>query len=295
VRFNFSKAVNEPDIFEQLDSLKNLVAQFGTNPSDANGVPPIGAETARAYEGGVDQSLLGQKLLVKATFFHNEYTGQVEFVGTAALSSGVPFPISSTEVTAINNSFLGGAYVNTLAFRALGTELEVEYRPLSNLFIRGGYTYLDAVTQQSYASSTLAPTINPTIPGVLIGSTSPLKGARPFRRAPHTGYVSIAYAMKKWSLGMTSAMVSRSDDSTFLGGAAFQGASTNADNSLLLPNRNLDYGYVKLDANATYQFNPRVSVFGQFDNLLNNQHIGPIGFPSAPASFRMGVKVRFGL
>lgn len=295
VRFNFSKAVQDADMFAQLDSLKSIVAQFGTNPADANSIPPIGPQTTRTYEGGVDQSILGQKLLVKATLFHNEYTGQVEFVGVDALSTGVPFPISTSELIALNNSFIGGAYVNTLSYRAIGSELEVEYKPLTNLFIRGGYTYLDAVTQNSYASSTLAPTTNPNIPGVLIGSTSPLKGARPFRRPPHTGYIAINYAEKKWMVGMTSAMVSRSDDSTFLGGSAFQGPTTNADDSLLLPNRNLDFGYVKLDANVTYQFRPRVAFFGQFDNLLNNQHIGPIGYPALPASFRLGMKVRFGL
>jgi iron complex outermembrane receptor protein/vitamin B12 transporter len=294
VRFNFSKAVQDADIFSQLDSLKSIVAQFDPNPADANKVPPVGPQTTRTYEGGVDQSLLGQKLLVKATFFHNEYTGQVEFVGVNALS-GAPFNIPSNEVLALQNSFIGGAYVNTLAYRALGSELEVEYKPLSNLFIRGGYTYLDAVTQQSYASSTLAPTFNPTIPGVAIGATSPLKGARPFRRAPHTGYFSITYAEKKWVVGLTSAMVSRSDDSTFLGSSAYRGATNNADNSLLLPNRNLDFGYLKLDANATYQFNTKLTFFGQVDNLMNNQHIGPIGYPSLPANFRLGVKVRFGL
>ncbi len=250
------------------------------------------AQTTRDYEGGIDQGFFAQKLLVKATFFHNEYTNQLEFVSSSALA-GAPFNFPAQVINDLNN-FFAGAYVNTLAYRALGSELEVEYKPLNNLFIRGGYTYVDAVTQHSFASSTLFPTTNPNFPGVPIGSTTPLIGARPFRRPPHTGYVSIAYAMKKWSLGMTSAMVSRSDDSTFLGGAGLQGSSTVADNSLLLPNRNLDFGYVKLDANATYQFNPRVSVFGQFDNLLNNQHMGPIGFPSMPASFRLGVKVRFG-
>ena len=29
-------------------------------------------------------------------------------------------------------------------------------------------------------------------------------------------------------------------------------------------------------------------------NLLNNQHIGPIGYPSLPLTFRAGLKVRIG-
>ena len=84
-------------------------------------------------------------------------------------------------------------------------------------------------------------------------------------------------------------MASRSDDSTFLDYADLAGT-----NSMLLPNRNLDYGYAKLDANLTYAVRPRVRLFTQLDNLLNQQHIGPIGFPSLPFTVRAGLKVRIG-
>ena len=63
---------------------------------------------------------------------------------------------------------------------------------------------------------------------------------------------------------------------------------------MLLPNRDLDYGYVKLDLGGTYQLVRSVAVFAQLDNLLNNQHIGPIGYPGLPLTFRAGMKFRFG-
>ena len=63
---------------------------------------------------------------------------------------------------------------------------------------------------------------------------------------------------------------------------------------MLLPNRNLDYGYVKLDGNVVYRLTPRLSLFTQMDNLLNNQHIGPIGYPGLPFTVRAGIKYRIG-
>jgi len=84
-------------------------------------------------------------------------------------------------------------------------------------------------------------------------------------------------------------MASKSDDSTFIG--SYSNAAFN--NSLLLPNRNLAFGYAKLDANFTYQLLPSVAVFSQAENLLNQQHIGAFGYPGLPLTVRAGVKVRF--
>jgi iron complex outermembrane receptor protein/vitamin B12 transporter len=63
--------------------------------------------------------------------------------------------------------------------------------------------------------------------------------------------------------------VSRSDDSDFLGGYDIDGG-----NSLLLPNRNLDHGYAKLDRGC-FPLRPWLSTYGQIENLTNNQHIAP--------------------
>jgi iron complex outermembrane receptor protein/vitamin B12 transporter len=63
---------------------------------------------------------------------------------------------------------------------------------------------------------------------------------------------------------------------------------------LLLPNRDLDFGYAKLDLGATFNATHHITVFTQLDNLLNQQHIGPIGYPSLPLTFRSGLKIRIG-
>ena len=131
------------------------------------------------------------------------------------------------------------------------------------------------------------PTENPNIPGVPIGAESPLVGARVFRRPPNTGFTTAQYTRPRFTVAFLGAYASRSDDSTFL-----DGYDPNFDNTLLLPNRDLDFGYAKLDLGGTFAISSRFTVFAQAQNLLNNQHIGPIGYPSLPLTFRAGLKIR---
>jgi iron complex outermembrane receptor protein/vitamin B12 transporter len=190
-----------------------------------------------------------------------------------------------------------GAYeltLNTQAYRALGVETTVEGGIGRNIFLRGGYTYLDAVIQRSFANDDVAllgpiPTYNGVPNGIPIGADSPLEGARPFRRAPHTGFFTASYSAKQFTALFSSAFVSRSDDSDFLGGDDLNGL-----NSLLLPNRNLDSGYAKIDLGGSFQLLKWLGIYAQAQNLTSNQHIAPIGYPSLPFNFRVGLKIQWG-
>jgi vitamin B12 transporter len=62
----------------------------------------------------------------------------------------------------------------------------------------------------------------------------------------------------------------------------------------VLPNRNLAFGYAKLDANVMYAVHRRITAFTELDNLLSQQHIGPIGYPALPFTVRAGLKMRLG-
>jgi iron complex outermembrane receptor protein/vitamin B12 transporter len=191
-----------------------------------------------------------------------------------------------------------GAYeqsLNTEAYRGLGVETTVEGGIGRNIFLRGGYTYLDAVVQRSFANDDVAllgpvPTYGGIPNGIPIGEDSPLQGARPFRRAPHTGFFTATYSTRKLTGLLSTAFASRSDDSDFLAGYDLNGG-----NSLLLPNRNLDYGYAKIDLGASYQLLNWVGIYGQTENLTNNQHIAPIGYPALPATIRLGLKLQWGI
>jgi len=186
-----------------------------------------------------------------------------------------------------------GAYelsLNTEAYRALGVETTVEGGIGKNIFLRGGYTYLDAVVQRSFTNDDVAllgPV--PTFDGIPIGVDSPLQGARPFRRPPHTGFVSASYSANKLTGMLTTAFASRSDDSDFLAYDDLYGG-----NSLLLPNRNLDHGYAKVDLGGSYGLTKWLGIYGQGENLTANRHIAPIGYPSLPVNVRLGLKLQWG-
>ncbi|HEY0794806.1 MAG TPA: TonB-dependent receptor, partial [Acidisarcina sp.] len=294
VKFNFSKGVREPGIFDQFDSLYGILHQAGDDAiASQYNVHPIGAERSRSYDGGIEQSFASERLLLRAIYFHNEFGNQIEFVNAGVLTQ---LGVNATVAATINNLF-GGADIGSLSFRAQGAETEAQFGFGHNIFIRSGYTYLDAVVQHSFSSSAVNPTFNIGLPGtaapsfstIAIGASSPLRGARPFRRAPHTGFVTATYSGVKWAGAVTSAFSSRSDDSTFLGGS-----DVIYGNSLLLPNHNLDYGFTKLDASVSYQVQPWVNLYTQVDNILNNQHIGPIGYPALPLNYRVGMRFTVG-
>lgn len=295
LRANLATGVQEPNLATEFESLyRELHALNDTTDINLYGIQPLGPERSRSVDIGLDQSVYGQKLKISVDYFHNQFSHQLEYIGAGDLQTYFGFTI--TDPTLLANPFLAfyGAELNSLAYRAQGGELALDWQAPKGFFVRGGYTYLDAVVSQSFAGDVTAaeqgaPTENPLIPGVPIGATSPLIGARPFRRPPHTGFFNVTYTRTKLNLMLKGAMASRSDDSTFL-----NGLDLNGGNTLLLPNRNLDWGYVKLDLGGTYQLQHHVSVYAQMDNLLNNQHIAPVGYASLPLTVRAGLKLRLG-
>jgi len=288
LRANAATGVQEPNLATEFSSLYRTLLESGDLSDLAKfHVAPLGPSRSRSFDLGIDQNLIGDKLVLKAGYFHNQFSHQLEFVGSGDLRRY--FGINPT-----NDKFFFGAELNSQAFRAQGFETELQFQPLPRLFLRSGYTFLDARVSQSFASDATAvaqgfPNTNPNLPGIAIGGSSPLVGARPFRRPPHTGYFALQYTGQKWTGAFKGALASRSDDSTFLGFS-----DQNGDNTLLLPNRNLDYGYTKLDLYGTYNATGRVTLFTDLSNLLNNQHIGPIGYPSLPLTVRAGLKLRLG-
>jgi vitamin B12 transporter len=288
LRANFGTGIKEPSVsnagtslFSLLQTLSNgaqLISQFH--------VAPIGAEQSRTYDGGVEQSLFEGRAKLGITYFHNEFTHLIEFVPTQGLIElGVPQPIA--------DSLLGGsqfgATVNSQAFHAQGAETELEYRVGRGLVARGGYTYLDAVVDRSFTSDALGPSFNTasnfsTIP---IGVFSPLIGARPFRRAPQSGYIAVIYRRSRWTASATGTFVGRRDDSDFL-------SDKDGGASLLLPNRNLDAAYQKLDLGGSYEVNHTLSLYAELQNVLDQHYDEAFGYPALPFTFRSGIRVTLG-
>ncbi len=215
---------------------------------------------SRMLDVSADQNLYRRKLILHAGYFHNQFSHQAEVLSLAGSNGGI-----------------GPALSDTQAFRTQGFASELRYQPLSRLNLKGGYTYLASLIERSIAT----PDFNPTYPTLPIGLTTPLAGQRPFLRPPHSGFFALQYTGRTLSINLQASLAGHADDSTF-------------NSTLLLPNRNLDHGYTRLDAGFAYALRRHITVFTQLTNLLNSQHIAPIGYPSTPFTVRSGLKIRLG-
>ena len=281
----FGKGIKEPSVYQQANSLFGTLTGLsgGSQHISQYNVTPLGPENSRTFDGGVDQEIAGGRARVGITYFHDEFTNGVEYVPQAGLEQ-IGVPIASIPVFAE-----GGAYINSSAFRSQGVEFETEYKINSALFARGGYTYTDAVVQHSFSSDNLGPSFNTssTFSAIPIGAFSPLVGARPFRVAPHTGYLGLSYSRSKFYASVTGTLVSQRDDSDFLYDSSF-------GTSLLLPNRNLLGGYQRLEAGGGYQLTSRINIYTNLQNLLSEHYFEAFGYPALPFTFRSGIKLSFG-
>jgi vitamin B12 transporter len=277
---SFGKGIKEPTVSQEASSLFGILSALpdGAQLISQFHVSPIGPESSRTYDGGIDQELWNGRARLGVTYFHNEFTNGIEDVPPAGLVSlGVP----EANLPALEN----GAFVNSDALRSQGAEFEAQYRINSHLFVRGGYTYIDAVIQHSFASASFNLASN--FANVPIGAFSPLAGARPFRVAPHSGYFGLNYTHSKFYSTLTGTLVGRRDDSDFL-------FDSNFGSNLLLPNRNLDGAYQRLDLSGGYQFTPKLAVYTNIQNLLSEHYAEAFGFPNLPLTFRSGIKISFG-
>jgi len=281
----FGKGIKEPSVYDQTNSLYGLLAPLSNGPQliAQYNVSPLGAENSRTFDGGVDQEILNGRGLLNITFFHNEFSHGVEYVPQAGL---IELGIPAANLPPFE---YGGAYINSLAFRSLGTEIEMQYQLGSHLFARGGYTYTDARVQHSFSSDNLYPSYDTAFNfgNIPIGADSPLVGARPFRIAPHTGYFGLQYTWGKFYTSFTGTLVSKRDDSDYL-------VDPNFGTSLLLPNRDLLGAYQRLELGGGYQITPRINVYTDIQNLLSEHYFEAFGYPSLPLTFRSGLKVNFG-
>jgi len=280
--FNYGRAIKEPSIFDAGFSLHSVLSQLSeTSLISQFGITPIGPERSTTLDFGVSQAFWNRRARVDIDFFHNQFYDLTEFLPSAALPL-LGFPQNIVDAVAASGP--GGATVNSSSYRALGAEVQLEVDPGHGWRVGGAYTYLDPVVTQSFSST---PFFNPAFPGIPIGLSSPLVGNRPFGMAPHSGSLYIDYERRRFGGELSGYFVTRQDDSTFLSDAFF-------GTSMLLPNRNLNPGYQKIDLSGRYTLNPAVTFFASVENLLNERYTAAFGFPALPLTFRTGIKFRIG-
>ena len=204
----------------------------------------------------------------------------IEYVSGSVLPQlGIPAAVASaTEF---------GAYVNSSSYKARGLETSAEAALGPMVRVAASYTNLHAVVTKSFATSALAPAINPAFPDIPIGGYGPLVGASPFRRPANTGSLLVTFAKGPAQMSVAGYFAGKADDSTFLSDGFF-------GSSLLLPNHNLDAAYQKVDLSASYRIHPRLRGYLSVENIAGQRYEAVFGFPALPRSARVGLTVMLG-
>jgi len=276
--FNAGKGIKAPSLLQQQDSLYVLL-QDAPVPVQAN-IDPIGPERSTSVDVGIEQEFADGQARVRVSYFHNDFDDLIEYVSRAVLPRlGV-----SNEAAAASGF---GAYVNSQSFTAQGIETTFEAAVGTSVRVTASYTYLDAEVTESLSSGVLAPAVNPAFPGIQIGQYAPLVGARPFRRPPNSGSLMVAYAKGPADIAVSAFFSGKRDTSTFLDDEFF-------GYSMLLPNKDLDAAYQKVDLSAGYRVNRYFRGFISIENLLDKDFQASFGFPALGFAARAGVTVSLG-
>jgi vitamin B12 transporter len=273
LKFNFGKGIKEASTLEQAGALITILTAAQIQQY---GVGPIGPERSRTFDFGLEQRLWNGRSLLGITFFDNNFYNLIAFLNPGELESiGVPSAIAN------NPNF--GAYVNATSEWTKGFEVESKTDLGHGLLFQGEYTYLDGLVTKAFGG----PAPGTLFPAIPIGAFSPLEGARPFYRAPHSGSLALFYNHKRFGGAFSGYLVSRRDDSTFLSDANF-------GNTMLLPNRNLAPGYQKFDLSMSYRLTHYARIYTGIENLFSQHYQPAFGFPAAPFEIRSGVTFTLG-
>jgi len=281
--FNAGKGIKATTATTVASSLYNLLTRTsnGAALAESAGIGQIGPERGRNLDFGIEQGIWQGRVRARAAYFNNEFFDLVEFVSKNLLPQfGIPRDVAQAAPGS-------GAYVNSQSYKAQGVELSLD-AAFGRIRLAGSYTYLDAVVTKSLSSG-VAPQFNPLFPGIPIGGFSPLIGQRPFRRPANTGTLLVAYSQGRADVALTGYFAGKSDDSTFL-----VGSDVNFGNTLLLPNRDLNGGYQKIDVSGAYRIRPRVKWYATVENLFNQSYQPAFGFPALPINVRTGLAVTLG-
>jgi len=273
VSLNIGKGIKAPSVYQEQNALFALVE--GT--AAGAGVSPVGPERSRGFDVALEQGFAAGRFRARLGYFNNDFENLLEFLSRTALTlAGVPSNVAAA--TAF------GAYINSQSFHAQGVEASADAVIGRVVRVSGSYTYLDAEVTEAFSASA---SFNPSFPGVRIGAYSPLVGERPFRRPANSGTLFISYADGPAHAALAGYFAGKRDDSTFLSDGFF-------GNSLLLPNRDLDPPYQKIDLSASYRVHPRLRIYTSIENLLDKTYAASFGFPSLPFTIRGGLAVTVG-
>jgi vitamin B12 transporter len=175
LRFSYATGIKEPRFEESFPN------DAFTKPN-----PDLKAEENRAFESGIEQSLLAGKFSLSAIYYNNLFRRQIDF--------------------SCCDAQFRGQFVNINRSMAHGTDLQFTGRLTSRLWLTAGYDYTSTQILE-------APLCTPTnFCDPLLAAGKPL-----LRRPRHTGSSRLTYLGPRWGANLGGSFVGRRPDSDFLG------------------------------------------------------------------------------
>jgi outer membrane cobalamin receptor len=175
LRFSYAKGIKEPRFEESF-------------PNDAFTKPNLDlkAEENRAFETGIEQSLMTGRFSLSAVYYNSLFRRQIAF-------------------SCCDEQFRG-QYVNLNESMAHGAEMQLTGRLTPHLSLNGAYTY----TSTQILEAPLCTPENFCDP--LLAAGKPL-----LRRPKHVGSLLVTYLGSRWGANLGGTFVGRRPDSDFLG------------------------------------------------------------------------------
>ena len=72
------------------DRLYSFLEKYNPSAIQTLHIGQLAAPTMRTYEGGVEQAFLSQHIVFKASYFHNEFGKEIEYVGLDLVPALLP-------------------------------------------------------------------------------------------------------------------------------------------------------------------------------------------------------------
>jgi vitamin B12 transporter len=171
LRFSYATGIKEPRFDESFASGPTIIPNSN-----------LKAEENRAFETGVEQSLLGGKYALSALYYNNLFRNQIDFA-------------------ILDFTTFTGQYENINKSIAHGAEVELHGRPLSWLSLDAAYNYTSTqILEQPFAFDNLHQPGQPLL-----------------RRPKHSASLLLSYLRSRWSANLGGSFVGRRPDSDFLG------------------------------------------------------------------------------
>jgi outer membrane cobalamin receptor len=179
-RFSYATGYMEPDFTETFVGLPYYVPNLGLLP-----------ERTRAFEAGMQQSLMAGRWVLNATYFNNLFHDQIEYGTNPMTYMGNP-PGTL------------GQFFNVQQSLAQGAEFQLQGRIWKKLSLNTAYTY----TSTEYLQS-------PYCADDACGSPLYETGNPLLRRPKHSGTLLLDYLGTRWGGNLGGSFVGRRPDSDF--------------------------------------------------------------------------------